>query len=49
MSRSLRTYVRAKALLLAILLDARWATNRHALEDAYLDFINACEELHGPA
>ena len=41
MSAQLRIYLRAKAILLAMVLDDRWAENNNAVELAHMDFVNA--------
>lgn len=45
MSQSLRNYVTAKAMLLATILDETWSENNHVVEERYLDFVNAKDEL----
>lgn len=45
MSRPVRLYLKSKAMLLAIILDEQWNENNHVVEDAYMDFVNAKEEL----
>lgn len=46
MSAAFREYLRAKAVLLAVVLDEAWAQNNQAVEIAHMDFVDARDELN---
>ncbi len=45
MSAVFREYLRAKAILIAVVLDETWAKNNYAVEIAHMDFVDARAEL----